>query len=459
MTGFIPPYPVGRKQKLNPLSRFLKGRYNLISAFYEKSYDMKLGEVRAPHRRFYFANHPDLANEILKDPVRFPKSDLMGALLDQLLGQSIFITNGDLWKRQRMMMAPAFEHARVAETFEKMVEASQEMIGRMAASATGDPFLVDHEMAHVTADIIFRTIFSKPMTQANSGIIFDAFTAYQELAYAHGVWTMAGIPQSLSISRLRARKHSRAVRGLLEDYVNQRLEDPAESSIHRTDILQSLIDAKDPESGEPFTKSQLVDQVGIMFLAGHETSASALSWALYLISNVPEVATKMQAEADEFWAAGGAFRKLRVLKHTRDVFRETLRLYPPVAMLPRDSSQPETMRGKEIPKDSIIFVSPWLIHRQRKDWQNPDMFAPDRFSDPAQAKPIRDNYLPFSKGPRVCLGASFALQEAVIILSAILHRFDIQAVPDHIPRPVARLTLRPENGVSIRLSERAGRGK
>jgi cytochrome P450 len=452
MTGFYPPFPSGQKKKLNLFQRILRARYNLLNAFYEKSYAMKLGEVRAPFRRLFFLNQHTFIDETLKDPLRYPKSDLMGALLDQLLGQSIFITNGEQWQNQRVMMAPALENARIQETFESMVDAAGDMVERMSAHSDGAPYFVDHEMAHVTADIIFRTIFSRPMTKENSKVIFEAFVAYQELAYTHGLFTMAGLPQKLSLPRLRALKHSKAVRALLDEYVDERLN--AQDKEIKSDILQSLIEARHPITGEGFTRSGLVDQVGIMFLAGHETSASALTWALYLISNVPEVAARMQQEADLFWAEKPHFRNLKMLKYTRDVFRETMRLYPPVYILLRDASKDETIGSKKVPKGSILFISPWLVQRHTKMWVEPNMFDPDRFSDPAQDETIRNNYLPFSKGPRVCLGASFALQEAVIVLSAILRNFDIEKVEDHIPEPVARLTLRPINGVAIRLRKR-----
>jgi cytochrome P450 len=148
---------------------------------------------------------------------------------------------------------------------------------------------------------------------------------------------------------------------------------------------------------------------------------------------------------------------LRQLKFTRDVFREALRLYPPVAFVPRDITLPETIRGKALKKGSAIFVPIWLLHRNRTIWPNPDDFDPDRFARAEEKQAIREAYLPFSQGPRVCLGASFAMQEAVIILSMIAHNFDISVCSDHTPCPVARLTLRSENGIRLKLSARKGR--
>jgi cytochrome P450 len=311
-------------------------------------------------------------------------------------------------------------------------------------------------MTHVTADIIFRTIFSEPIPREEAATIFDAFNHYQELAFIHGVWNMAGLPQALSIPRLRAIRHARNIRGPLARMVRKRfelLETNPENPPQ--DILSSLIAARDTD-GSRFSEKELVDQIAVMFLAGHETSASALSWALYLIAQDPDVQTRMHAETELAFGQEGGFapRHFKFLKLTRDVFRETLRLYPPVSFVPRDITEPETMRDKKLKKGSAIFISLWLLHRHREIWKNPDTFDPDRFSREDEKETIRAAYMPFSQGPRVCLGASFALQEAAIILSMIARHYEISPVEGHVPRPVARLTLRSENGIRLRLRKR-----
>jgi cytochrome P450 len=220
-------------------------------------------------------------------------------------------------------------------------------------------------------------------------------------------------------------------------------------------MLAAFIDAEDPETGKRFNDRELVDQVGIMFLAGHETSASALAWALYLIAQVPDVQRRLQAEADAVFADGPLeFAKMRQLPFTRDVFRETLRLYPPVAFVPRDASEAEEMRGKQILPGSILFVSPWLMHRHTEHWEDPDVFDPDRFARQETRASEQKAYLPFSKGPRVCLGAAFALQEAVIVLATIMRDWTLHPVQDHTPIPIARLTLRSENGIILNMERR-----
>lgn len=450
------PMPAIRKTRPSPLTRLVKARRSSLDVLFERSYAMKMGEVRGLRRSFYFLTQPDLAQKILLgDPELYPKSDLMSTFLNQILGNGVFVSNGPVWKRQRAMMDPAFAHARIAAVFPQMVHSARDMAGRLGAVADGRPVVIDLEMTHVTADIIFRTIFSESLPRDEAETVFAAFNHYQELAYAHGVWTMAGLPPSLSLTRLRARRHAGAIRDPLRRMVRKRLAAIELGQTPPADILSSLVAARDGE-GKGFTETELVDQIAVMFLAGHETSASALSWALHLLARDQDALIRMQQEADAVFGEDGTldFSALRGLKFTRDVFREALRLYPPVAFVPRDITVPQTMRDKKLKKGSAVFVSLWLLHRHRAIWRMPDHFDPDRFAREEERVAIREAYMPFSKGPRVCLGASFAMQEAVIILATIARHFDLAIAHDHEPRPIARLTLRSENGIRLALTPR-----
>jgi len=223
----------------------------------------------------------------------------------------------------------------------------------------------------------------------------------------------------------------------------------------RKDIIGSLLKAADPESGRKFTRKELIDQISLMFLAGHETSATALSFALYLIAMRPDIQERMHAEAVAAIGDGRPeFAHIRQLRLTRDVFRETLRLYPTLPLLGRDSTRPQQVGGKTVRAGMLVLISPWLIQRHEKLWDNPDGFDPDRFSRPETKESIRSAYLPFGAGPRVCVGASFATQEGVLILATLARHFRFELVEGHVPKPIARLTLRSENGVRLRIFAR-----
>ncbi len=461
MSDYIPPKPKSRTRKLSPWRRIIDVRHSSISVLYDRSYSMHMGDVWTPSRRCYFVNQPDLVNRVLvKEADRFPKSTSMGVMLEYLMGTGVFVSNGALWRKQRRMLDPAFDQARIRDVFPLMREATEDMVARFHRHADGDVVAIDEETTHVTADIIFRTIYSRPLESEESQQIFRAFVRFQELAYAHGVWELAGVPKWLSLGRFFARRQGNIIRRLLERGIQDRQDElAAGEAVQRKDILASLLEARDPETGEAFTRKDLVDQISVLFLAGHETSASVLGWALYLIANCPHVQDRLHAEAvAAFGDRRAAFGDMKNLKFARDVFREALRLYPPVSFMSRDASEPVTFRDKQVKPGEMIFVSPWLIQRHKKYWDRSDVFDPDRFSDPESRESQRAAYLPFSAGPRVCLGASFAMQEGILILALLARHFRFEPVKGHTPRPIARLTLRSENGIRLRVFRRDADG-
>jgi len=197
----------------------------------------------------------------------------------------------------------------------------------------------------------------------------------------------------------------------------------------------------------------MVDQVAIFFLAGHETSASALAWALYLMALFPEAQDRVAAEAATLGAAPD-FAALSRLRFTRDVFREVLRLYPPVPMMVRENRQPETMRERSVAPGAQIVLSPWHLHRHERLWERPDDFDPDRWQTDAGKASARDAYMPFSAGPRVCTGAGFAMVEGVLLLAILLRAWRFARVEGHDPVPVAHLTVRAKDGIWLRIAPR-----
>jgi len=219
------------------------------------------------------------------------------------------------------------------------------------------------------------------------------------------------------------------------------------------DLATKIMTTRDPETGEAFSTDEMVDQVAIFFLAGHETSASVLAWALYLLATHPEVQHRVAEEAAGF-AEAPSMAGLAGLPVTRNVFREALRLYPPVPMMVREAVQPETFRKRALRRGAQIVISPWHLHRHTERWDDPDGFDPDRWERDATKASQRDAYLPFSAGRRVCPGAGFAMAEGVVILAVLLARWSF-AVGDHpVPRPVAHLTLRSRDGIMLDVARR-----
>jgi cytochrome P450 len=430
---YRPPAPKPPKQRASLLERWFKGRHCTISFIPEKSYNMKMGHVRLPGHDLYPVCEPRLVRRILVEQwARFPKSDALTRVLKVLIGDGFLITNGELWERQRRMVDPSFASARLSVAFPLMRAAVEDMQQRLDLAPDGSVIEVDVETTRVTADIIFRTIFSRPVDELGGGEVFAAFNRYQEAATRFWTLTVSGLPSILSLHRFKAVKEARSIRNLLKPLVRDRYERHRRGeAVETRDILGGLIEARDPQTGAVFGFEELVDQVAMLFFAGHETSASALGWAVYLMAACPHVQERIRAEVHQVVGERAPeFGDVKQLKFTRDVFRESLRLYPPVGFIMREAGHTECMRDKVVKPGSAVAVAPWLIHRHRTYWDRPDVFDPDRFASEASKTSIRTAYLPFSLGPRACIGASFALQEATLILASLARRNRFEVLPD-----------------------------
>ena len=465
--GFVPPTPRRLPRKASFLQLFRYGLNSGIGLFLSTSYTATgVSRHQIPTwpalklRDLFTVRAPELIREILVTRAKdFPKSMLMDDMLRALTGYSIFVSNGKAWERHRRLMDPAFEAARIRAVFPMMLGALDACIQRIEAHLDGprgaESLAVDLEMTHYAADVIFRTIFSEPMGLEEARRFFKAFEVFQEIAYAHGMLKLARIPSMLLGKTRRAKRAAKVIREILAAPIRRRLEAVRRGEpTPQDDIMASLMGAATPEEGG-FTDEELLDQIAMLFLAGHETSATAMAWSLYLLANCPHVQERVHEEtAAVIGPARPAFEHMKRLGLTRDVFREAMRLYPPVAFLARDAGRPEKMMKKHISAGSVIFVSSWLMHRHADHWERPDVFDPDRFETPSGEEGLRCAYLPFSMGPRVCAGATFALQEATLLLAGLAQRFRFLPVLGHTPEPVARLTLRSANGVPLIVERR-----
>jgi cytochrome P450 len=447
---FTPPYPIPHRTRSSLLKRFFRGWNSWIHVLFERSYTMKMGEIHTPAQSFYIANELPLVRRILETQAdQFPKHRFLQDLLDPLIGNSVFSANGRDWAEQRRMVNPAFGLTALRTVFPLMREAVDDLVRRVQAADLSRPVAIDPLMTHVAADIIFRTLFSRPLTDGESRAIHGAFHAYQCHAQRAATLRIYRLPQ-LGYLR-RARRDAAGIHAVFADLVRDRWHATHAGGTRGDDILQALIDARHPETNVPFTVEQVMEQVSTIFLAGHETAASVMTWALYLLARDPELQDAVRAEAGD---GPPDPERLRGLSLTRNVFRETLRLYPPVSFLLREVTCPVQMRDKQLAPGAMLVVSPWLVQRNRDHFPEPHGFDPARFDDPAQADACRHAYLPFGKGPRVCVGAGFAQQEALLVLAGVVQAFRLEPVAGDVPEPISRLTLRPKKGVRLWLRDR-----
>jgi cytochrome P450 len=454
---YIPPYPEPLEKPPSLLQQVTEGQKCPLRLLTRNMYRMKMGQSKLlfGRQRFLLVD-PPLVRRVLRDAEKiYPKSGLIWRMLSPVIGNSIFVSNGDVWARQRKLLEPAFTETRVSRSFAKMCGAVDTMMTRLEQAPNGSVVDIEPIMTHVTADIIFRTICSVSISESDAQETYDAFKEYQQLAYGDMGLRFVGIANVLSPRWWRSKKAAKRIREIMDPMVRDRYRrhQAGEPDTHQ-DILSALFAARSPDTGEPmnFEYHELVEQIAMLFLAGHETSAAALSWCLYLMAATPHFQERVHAEAaGQFGGRPIEPQDVKALSFCRDVFRETLRLYPSVPFLARDATRAETMRDKTIAPGDTLLLSPWLSHRNERNWDKPQVFDPDRYSRSETQKSVQEAYFPFSAGPRVCLGASFAMQEAVLVLSNIFKRFRLEAVSGEVPTPVAQLTLRSTNGIKVRI--------
>ena len=456
-----PPKPAPRPGKVSLFSWARAFRRDILSAQPDRLYRAWMAEFRTPFFTSFLCNDPDLVDLVLtRRPEDFPKSARLAEGLGPLLGHSIFITNGAEWQRQRRIIDPAFEAGRLRSVFPAMWDAAVAGVARLAPLADGRPIDIEPQTSHVALDVIFRALFSLPVEDATASAVFAEFRRHQASRPMANLGSLMPLPKWMPRLRARAtRKTANNIRALIRQLVDARA---AEIAAGRApdDLATRLMTTPDPEDGTCFTVEDMADQVGIFLLAGHETSAAALAWALELMAIHPEWQDRVAAEAREKIDPETIyFSTLSHLKLARAVFRETLRLYPPVPMYLREAACPERFRDREVPKGAQIVISPWHLHRHERIWRDPDSFDPTRWDTPEGRESGRLAYIPFSAGARVCPGSAFAMAEGALILAMILRDYVVAPVPGRSPVPVAQLTVRGKDGIWLSLTPRQPAGQ
>ena len=447
-----PFFPKPYKNIASTLLTFLLKRRSWLDGLYERSYKMQTGYVKMPNFDLYVINDTKEVKRMMVDEVReFPKSAFLHELLSPLLGESIFTTNGEVWKKQRELLRPSFEMTRINKVFNLMSEAVADMMDRFSKYPNHAVIEVDEAMTFITADVIFRTIMSSKLDEEKGKKILNAFVTFQEQSVHTAMRRMFRFPKWLSYV-LGDRKRAKAgdvIRQVLSDIIKPRYDmaDNAEFE----DILGSLLLVVDADTNERFSFEEILDQVAMLFLAGHETTASSLTWTLYLLSLYPKEQEKAYEEITQV-LQGGAIEisHLRQFKYLTNIFKESLRLYPPVGFFAREAKKDTQVRDKLIKKGSGVVIAPWLIHRHEEFWTNPHGFNPSRF----EGEYKKDAYLPFGVGERICIGQGFAMQEAILILANILKTYKLELEEGFVPDVVGRLTVRSANGMRIKFSKR-----
>lgn len=471
---YRPPAPTPSSPLRSLLRVIRQGDGDLLSLVPEDAYRKPLTWLGYSRRSILLINDTELCREVLHDKQGiFPKNDLMVGALEGLVGNSLFVSSGETWRRQRQMIDPAFSQLRINAAFASMVNAVDDYQSLLDEHVNQQgSFSLDKAMSHLTADIICRTIFSQPLSSDIAGEVFNDFLLFERSVASVDLkqlifgkpWATITQPAPVVAACERIRQH---IGTMLDPRLNNRSDtnDDINRSDTKDDIVAAVIDACDEQTGERFTREELIDQIGVFFLAGHETTASVLTWVFFILAQQPAVAKRIADDVQD--VTGGEeiqMEHLRQLPYVRNVFREALRLYPPITFLPRVALQATSIANVQVKRGAMIMISPWTAHRNALLWNNADRFDPERFSHDEKtgtpeystnkAAADKGTHLSFGIGPRVCIGASFATTEATLIIAKLAQRYEFHCQNTDTVRPVARLTTRPAFEIQMKITHR-----
>jgi cytochrome P450 len=424
------------------------GRRNVLELIPEQATQVPILSGRTG-KRWHMVMDPTALKRILRDRLEdYPKSVVTKAILEPAIGDSLFVAEGAHWMWQRRTAAPVFSHRNVAALAPVMTAAAERASARIAQSAGRATDCLE-DMVTATFEVISDVTLSDE-DGIDRGAIQRGLEDFIGQSARMSILDIFGAPGWVPRpGRIFTGPAMRAMKAVADRSIEQRR---AAGPKAVPDLLDLLMAGEDPQSGRKMTTPELRDNLLTFVVAGHETTALTLSWALYLCAFDPAVqeAAREQARA-VLGDRAATVEDIAALPLIRQIVDETLRLYPPAAFLSRTAQVEDDLCGTRILAGDTVILPIYALHRNARLWDDPHGFHPERFTDPKTID--RFAYLPFGDGPRVCIGASFALQEAVIILSTLLARFRFHAVPGKVPKPVMILTLRPEGGVWLRVEK------
>ncbi|AXS38889.1 cytochrome P450 [Breoghania sp. L-A4] len=430
-------------------------RRNFLSIWTAKSFSRPLDYINVLRRQVVICNNPRFVQEaFVKKHANFQrKTPQMRMALQPLLGDGLFVSDQEVWQRRRKIVAPIIHTSRLRDFAPVMIETACEK--RAEWRGRGDGAAIDAlaEMAHLTAEIICRTIFGRDLGQTYAAEIVEAFSDYQRHVDQIDLPSMLGLPEWLPRWRGRAVKRSvRRIHAVLDEIIDGYA---ARQSNGESSVIGGLLDARD-DDGKPLGKDAIRNEAAVIFMAGHETTANTMAWAWFLLSQAPWAANRLHTELDT--VLGGRVPRLDDVPqfpYTRAIIEETLRLYPPVPILGREAMAADRFGNTEVRKGALVLVVPWLLHRNPTLWSKPDHFMPERFLPGGDgANQSKYGYVPFSIGPRICAGLAFGLNEAILCLAVLAQEFALDLAPGKVVEPVCRLTLRPGDRLPMTLHPR-----
>ena len=446
----VPPIPPRAPDNMTTLGWMKAMRVSALGAWRQCAYEDDIVRGRFLGRSSFILNTPDAIRHVLVDNYEnYTRTPATFRVLRPVLGDGLLIAEGKAWKHQRRTLAPAFTPRAVSTLVPAMIAVTDETVAGLRTRC-GQPVDLREAMQRMTLEIAGRTMFSFAMDQ-HGPALRDFVVEYGErLARPHVLDLILPLswPSPQDFSRARFRKRWTAFVATL---MAERRAAGKNQGAPPRDLFDLMVNARDPETGQAFTNEQLGDEVATMILAGHETTATALFWALYLLALDPVTQEQVANEVRDLPA--DAAPDLERLPLTRAVIDETMRLYPPAFLIARAAIAADTIADLAVKPGDVILIAPWLLHRHEKLWRNPNAFIPQRFLPPAPP-PDRFAYLPFGVGARVCIGAHFALVEATLALARLIGAFRIELRDKSPVIPIGVVTTQPDHSPMFSIAQR-----
>ena len=444
-----PPAPMPRLKSLGPLALLRVLARNPLEAWTKAHFEKPIVMGGLSIGRVALVSDPAAIRRVLMDNSQnYHKDWLQRRVLSAGLSNGLLTAEGQQWRMQRRALAPLFARRTVLSFSVAMIDAAAALVERLKLR-DGQIEDIAVEATRLTLDVLERTMFSDGLGRSPEEIRL-AMKHYFEAIGRLDPFDVLGLPNWVPrLSRWKLRPMLRLFESAIDAIVSTRrrriAEDP--DSVPR-DILTLLLEARDPETGEGLSEVEVRANILTFIAAGHETTANSITWSLFLLSQSPEWRRRVQAEADRE-LDGDVEGLAERLVETRAVIDEANRLYPPIAAISRAALAPDVLAGEPIRRGTMVVIAPYVLHRHRALWADPDAFDPNRFLDGARERIDRFAYLPFGVGPRICIGATFALQEASIVVATVMRHFTLELAPGHAVWPVHRVTVRPSGGLPM----------
>lgn len=395
-----------------------------------------------------FLAQPESIETVLQEREIFTKNTPAWNVLKSLLGNGLLTSEGEFWRRQRRLVQPVFYQQRIATYGKTMVAYTKHQIQEWQS---GELLDIHQAMTRLTFNIVTKTLFNVDLSGTEAKTIAETldvmmqwFSARRKQAFLPLAW----LPTAIN------RRYQQALK-VMDQKIYHLIQQRRSSNLDSGDLLSMLIAVRDETDGSQMTDRQLRDELVTLIMAGHETTANALSWAWMLLSQTPDVEAKLVQELQTVLAGRSpTVADLPQLSYAQQIIKEAMRLYPPVYSIGRSASREYNLDGYQLPTGCVIVFSPWVMHRHPKYFTEPEQFRPDRWASDLEKQLPKCAYFPFGDGPRICIGKNFAMMEAVLLLATIAQKFQITLVSDQPIVPLPSITLRPQNGINVRVTKR-----